>query len=233
MKSTTRRQPWLRQNIRAVLSRVIDLTCVLAIVFSLSVVYKARESTAGIARAAPAVREPRWAEAVSVASFASNALADDTLVIISDYQCEGCRRLHAMLSEVLLDDIKVSVGIVHYPLSYHTFARPAAIAALCGTSVGAFASVHAGLMDSVHAVDQGVLTFLSPLVPDQVRSHFLRCLADGSMLERLVESERVAEAVGLTGTPTLFLSGWRVRLPDNPKTLRTWLARAHAGAAPY
>ncbi len=216
------------------LRAIVDLACLVSIVASLWFVSRSNRSSTVAAREEPAKREDHWGEALAVANFTPGDRTEDSLVIISDYQCEGCRRLHSRLTEWLArEDVPATVGIIHYPLAYHPHAKAAAHAALCGESIGAFKRVHEALMDSAESVDRGMLTFLAPLIPESARPDFLNCLQSGGMMPALERHIRLADAVGVVGTPTLLVNGWRVSLPNSPADLHEWLRLTRAGRSPY
>lgn len=214
--------------------RLIDFLCLVCIFVSLWVVSKSQRRASGTTRHEPSVREPRWSEVVAAASLSAVMQAADTLVMFSDYQCDGCRQLHAKLREWRMrETLGIAVGVVHYPLAYHPFAAASARAALCANSVGEFDRAHTGLMDSATSVDQGKLEFLAALLPESVRRDFVKCVSDNRMQAELERHVTVSEAIGLTGTPTVLVNGWRVKLPDGPSTLREWVLRTREGKSPY
>lgn len=219
---------------RVRLRSIVDLACLVSIVASLWIVSRPHRSSTLARRNEPALREDNWVEAVAIANFSPTGRTSDTVVVISDYQCGGCRLLHTKLTEwVAREGVTVAVGTVHYPLAYHPHAKAAALAALCAESLGAYKSVHEALMDSTESVDQGRLMFLRPLVPRRVRPDFVNCIRGGAMEPALERHVKVADAVGVEGTPTLLVNGWRVKLPNGPPDLVEWARRTRSGRSPY
>ena len=218
-------------RLRYLARRAIDAACAAAIVASVWLIWTGR-SRGGV-EARHAVREPGWRDAVRIASFASNG-AKDTLLIFSDYQCPGCRTLHRRLDTWMRQEGRaLSVGILHFPLSYHPQAAKAAMAAECGAVVGSFAIVHNALMDSASRVDGGDLSFLQHLLPPGARDGYSACVRESAPNPRVIAGLRVGESIAIDGTPTVFLNGWRVDPPTSQSVLNKWLDKSHAGLPTY
>jgi predicted DsbA family dithiol-disulfide isomerase len=140
------------------------------------------------------------------------------IVQFADLQCPFCARFEQTVLTVGLDEFEspVSVTFVHLPLSIHRFAMPAAHAAECASDQNRFSEyVHAiyAKQDSLglrtwwdYALDAGV--------PDSTR--FERCVR-GELPKRIREGTAWAEDLGIQGTPTVLIEGWR--LPVAPRTV--------------
>jgi thiol-disulfide isomerase/thioredoxin len=61
------------------------------------------------------------------------------IVIFSDFECPSCAMFHPVLTQLLQKYPEtVSTHYIHYPLSYHKFALPAARASNCAAEEGRF-----------------------------------------------------------------------------------------------
>jgi len=66
-----------------------------------------------------------------------------TVVEFSDFQCPYCGNVQATLASVLPDyGTDVRVAFKNYPLSFHPYARPTAVAAECAHAQGRFWQFH-------------------------------------------------------------------------------------------
>ena len=142
--------------------------------------------------------------------FASYGPADApvTIVEFSDFECPYCAQLLRALEEVK-EQYADTVRIVyrHYPLTgLHPHAWKAAEAALCAGEQGQFWPFHDLMFE-----EQGVLG-----VPDLKakavrigldRHEFDRCLDSGRHYETVLADVRAGDAVGVSGTPALFVNG--------------------------
>lgn len=121
----------------------------------------------------------------------------------TDYECPFCRSMHRVVEAV-----RISVGAIVVPLhvpraEIHAFAENAAKAAICSEEQGVLVSMHAYLNTSrdwmVSHVDWGAVA-LAGSVPDTTA--FRDCLQSSRPKERLVRDRRLADALGVGGTPT-------------------------------
>jgi len=65
----------------------------------------------------------------------------ETIFEFSDYQCPFCRTSAPLLDQATRRG-DLNVVIIHFPLSGHLQARPAALAAICAGDQGAFGGVN-------------------------------------------------------------------------------------------
>jgi protein-disulfide isomerase len=136
-----------------------------------------------------------------------SADAPVTVVEFSDFECGFCGRMVKTL-----DDIKNNFGdevrIVfrQFPLDMHANARKAAEAALCANDQGKFWPMHDMLFK-----EQSQLSVVN--LKDKAsrlgldRESFDGCLDSGRYAEKVQEDLRAGAAVGVTGTPALFVNG--------------------------
>ncbi|MCX6744124.1 MAG: thioredoxin domain-containing protein [Candidatus Parcubacteria bacterium] len=61
-----------------------------------------------------------------------------TIVEFSDFECPYCGRYKATIDQVLKDYTDVTVIFKHFPLSFHQFAKQAAVASECANEQGKF-----------------------------------------------------------------------------------------------
>lgn len=131
-----------------------------------------------------------------------------TIVEFSDFECPYCARLLPTLQRVKHQYAgKVRVVYRHYPLTgIHPNAWKAAEAALCAGEQGRFWDLH----DLMFA-EQGALT-----VPDvkekatrlQLDAEaFNQCLDSGRHHGAVLADVRAGDAVGVSGTPAMFVNG--------------------------
>jgi protein-disulfide isomerase len=141
-----------------------------------------------------------------------SADASVAIVEFSDFQCPYCRRHHVNTSPGLVDKYVQSGSVkyvfVDFPLSFHSDAESAAVAAACADKQGAFWKMHDLLFASQAALGtQTYRKLAADLNLDD--AEFARCLEDPAMTARVNKHVALGESVGVSGTPA-FLIG-RVR----------------------
>ncbi|MFC5598375.1 DsbA family protein [Deinococcus cellulosilyticus] len=149
--------------------------------------------------------------------------------ILSDYQCPYCQRL----ATTVLSSWKKQAGSLgikiehhHFPLSYHQNAFPAAEAAECANAQGKF-------WEFTDAAFQDWNWTKKP-VPDALKDFsrmagklkldtkkFDRCLATHQFKDRVNEGLKTGQAARLTGTPSVYVGGFKVVDYNNWKEMMT------------
>lgn len=166
-------------------------------------------------RAAPAA-EPAKAVSMDLRDSKFPVLGDSSaavaIVEFSDFECPYCRRHQRStvpsLREKYVNSGKVKYLFADFPLSFHSHAEPAAIAAACANRQGAFWKMHDMLFEDQGALDeQAFLKFASNLHLND--GEFKLCLKDPKVAAQVRANAQLGESVGVQGTPA-FLIG-RVR----------------------
>ena len=130
-----------------------------------------------------------------------------TVIAFSDYQCPYCRDLSHTLGQ-LLQRYPEQVRVVyrHFPL--HADSEALAQGALCAADQGQFAAYHQALF-ARNARAQDVQPIAESLKLDLPA--FNACVSAGTHRDRIAADRREGERLGITGTPTLFVAGQRLR----------------------
>jgi protein-disulfide isomerase len=138
-----------------------------------------------------------------------DALAKDhyLLVEFGDYECPPCRSTHTKLQEFVSSHSNVRLIFRQFPLTdIHPYAHQAALFAEAAREQGHFWEMHDFLFLHAGRVSEDDLShFLQNRKIDQVR--FQKSLATARI--RVQRDIKLAEEIGVTGTPTLIL-----RSPD-------------------
>ena len=129
------------------------------------------------------------------------------LVVFSDFQCQFCRELSAVLKRIRADfPDDVMLAYRYFPVESHPRAVPAAIAAECAAEQGAFWEYHDRLYaDGGDMSDARLVAIAEALKLDQGR--FSECRNSDHAREAVEMSRSNAIKSGLEGAPALFLNG--------------------------
>jgi protein-disulfide isomerase len=171
-----------------------------------------------------------------------NPNATITLTEFSDYQCPFCVKAHNELVEKIKEDPelknKVKIVFKHFPLSFHKNARPASKAALAAGEQGP---------DCFQQMTKVLFSKQKELGADITQEEFkkwaseVKCEQNGKVAnldiakfandlskndqkyEKIIQAEMDlgANKVGVRGTPTYYVSGWKLsqRSVDGVKQL--------------
>lgn len=149
------------------------------------------------------------------------------LVEFSDFQCPACAAHASKMQELVAAHPEMKLVYRHYPLSYHQYARQAALAAEAAGRQNKFWEMHDllfqnqktwGESSSVTQVFEGYAQQLGLDV-----EQFKADMADQALLEKINRDIADGNKANINGTPTFLLNGQRVNIFD-PKFEEVLLA---------
>ena len=131
------------------------------------------------------------------------------LVVFSDFECPYCKKLAKGLDEALaVLGTRGKLVYKAYPLDRHKNARRAALAALAAGEQGKFWEMHDQLFESMEKHEDADLErYAGDLGLDVVR--FKQDMSSPALAARIDADIAEGKAVGVDGTPTLFVNGRR------------------------
>lgn len=130
-----------------------------------------------------------------------------TVVEFSDFECPFCSRAVAGVEAILKaypDDVRVV--FMHYPLSMHKNAMPAAVASQCANVQGKFWPFH----DAVFASQKELTTdkFVAHAKATGIDvDKFKACLDDPKTRKFVTSDMEQGNKAGVQGTPAFFING--------------------------
>lgn len=131
-----------------------------------------------------------------------------TIVMFGDFECQHCRAVTSTIDEVLArhgDDVRLVFR--HLPLeNVHTWARPAAKAALAAAEQDKFWAMHDALFERGNRLDADTIESAAREAGlDMVR--YATDLASADIDRRLQRDVDTAAKFGIRGTPAFFVNG--------------------------
>jgi protein-disulfide isomerase len=138
-----------------------------------------------------------------------------TVVVFSDFQCAYCKRLSVLLATepLVRSTDKVRLIFRHMPATQHDWAERAAEAAACAQvqSDAAFWSLHDALFAHQSEItaknfDAELGTLISRIARLDLGG-FQQCMDRRMSFGIVARDRRLAGALGVKGTPTLFING--------------------------
>jgi len=137
-----------------------------------------------------------------------------TIVEYSDFQCPFCKRGYDTIEQQVLKQYegKVKFYFKNFPLSFHPWAQPAAIAAECAKEQKAAAYwtlyhkyfENQGAVNPTNVKDKGV-EFLKDSGIDMAKWN--DCYDNKKTLDKVNAQMAEGQALGVTGTPAFFVNG--------------------------
>ena len=130
-----------------------------------------------------------------------------TIVEFSDFQCPYCARATEPVEKILAAFPKdVVVYFMHYPLSFHEQAMPAAIAARCAQKQGKFWPMHDRVFaDQSKLSGEDLAAHAKALELDAEK--FDACTKDPATAAFVKADMEQGEKAGVGGTPSFYING--------------------------
>jgi len=198
-----------------------------------------REWFSDQSRSAERPREPKyypeWRNWLAAGILTGPEAAPVLLTEFGDLECSACKYFHERSLTPVRDGYgnRISMHFMHFPLPMHRFATAAAEAAECAHEFGRFEEFVAAVFE--HQDDIGRAPWLSYAAAAGVAdtTAYSACLVRPSTSARVAAAARIAQQLELTGTPTVFLNGWRFPRPPSEAELAEAVERVLAGDAPF
>ena len=163
-----------------------------------------------------------------VASENAAGKGDEPVVVrvFSDFECPFCQSLE---NRLLLDFRKklpdgVRFEFHHFPLeSSHKNARSSAEASECAAEQGQFWAYHDALFTDRRWVTTRIPSTIYYQLADTLKLNmpqFRDCVQSKKYAAKITNAIARAGRLGLTGTPTVFVNGFKVPSPDAAKLAR-------------
>jgi protein-disulfide isomerase len=149
-----------------------------------------------------------------------------TLVLFSDFECPFCKRIEPTLAALeAAYPGKIRVAWKNFPLPFHAAARPAARLALQAHQAGKFWAMHDKLLASQSTLDGESLDAYA-------RELGVASPREDAALEAKLEADvKQGTALGVSGTPTLFINGRKVAGAFPLETFRAMVEQELAKSA--
>lgn len=191
------------------------------------------------AAAAPAASptDPLVAKADS-ARIRGNPSAKVWMILASDFQCPYCKMWHDSADMVIrreyIDNGKVRLAFVNYPIGSHQNAIPAAEYAMCAAAQNKFWEMHDELFGAQEK--WATLANAAPLFDELAGktganvADIRACVASHKMLPLIKADHEKATRAGVGATPSFFIGNQLLEGVQMPSDLRKVLDAALANA---
>ena len=175
-----------------------------------------------------------WEDMLRSGIGVGNLNAPVKILEFGDFECPACRSYERTIHRVAArfrDD--VAVVFVHFPLQQHHFARPAARAAECANDQGRFVELHDLMYSKQDSL--GLKSWASFAREAGVRdsARFARCVSDTSRVLRIEAGLALGSKIGIRGTPTIVINGWRFPTTPSESTLTNTVSALIEGRQPF
>jgi len=155
------------------------------------------------------------------------------VVEFADFECPYCARFEETVRTIRARyPDEVAFTFVHFPLTMHSFAEPAARAAECADLQGGFEVVRTVLFQKQQAFGSVRWTDLAKQAGISDPAQFDECMADTRPVERIEQGRRLRDSLGVRGTPTIIVNGWKLPMPPSSEDLDKMVKNVLKGGSP-
>lgn len=133
-----------------------------------------------------------------------------TIVEVSDFECPYCARALPVVDQIMESyPDQVRIAFRHFPLPFHSYARPAALAAMAAHNQGKFWEMRTRIFQNRQAMtDEDLRRYALDLELDLEK--FDRDRGDPSLKEQLEADIAAMRKIGGRGVPAFFINGRHV-----------------------
>lgn len=173
------------------------------------------------------INDSLWSKARHLSRAAGEESEGPLVIVADDFECPACKEFHRRLRDLQAAHPRsFQLRIIHFPLSYHRFALPAARLSECVSSDVEFGR----LVDELYAAQDslGLLEWEVLLRRAAVGrvAEVAECSAlpdDAPQFTRLREGRQLADRIGVSATPTVMVDGAKLSRPPSDAELRELL----------
>lgn len=174
-----------------------------------------------------------WEDALAVGIRSGSADAPVQIVEFADFQCPYCARFEVTVQAVLERyPEQVAFTFAPFPLPYHEYAENAQRVAECAYSEGRFDEMRSLLFSKQQAFGSVVWTDLAMQVGIEDVSRFDTCVSATEPLARIKKSRLIADNLGVRGTPTIIVNGWKLPMAPSSEHVDKMVTNVVEGRSP-
>lgn len=130
------------------------------------------------------------------------------MIEFSDYQCPYCmrysRQVFPTIKERYVDTGELQYIVRNFPLSFHSKAKGAGVAASCAANQSKFWEMNEGLINNARKLGNELYLKLSADIGLNQKT-FQECLSDPKSLQHVNNDIDYGASIGVNGTPRFFI----------------------------
>ena len=175
-----------------------------------------------------------WAKSLQVGRSMGRTDAPITIVEFSDFECTFCKQFHSTMNSLKQRyPATIHHAFVHFPLDGHRNALRAAKSAECAAQVGALESAIALLFQHQDSLGNLEWPWFIEGLQSENRMAVQTCMSDTARMAILDEGMELGRQMGVRGTPTVILNGWRYPGMPSDSELTRAVSDLLSGKPPY
>jgi len=175
-----------------------------------------------------------WRSMLPTAHMVGDQQAPITIIEFTDLQCPFCRRFNSALASARVKyPNKIATAFVHFPLNGHGQAEAAARAVECAAASGRFGEAVDFVFEKQDSLGKQPWTWFAAGAGVRDTLSFVHCMADSGVRRNVQAGLTLGKKIGVTGTPTVLLNGWRYSGTPSDTELVRAVGDLLSGKRPY
>jgi protein-disulfide isomerase len=155
------------------------------------------------------------------------------LLEFADFECPFCATMHKDLKTLRERyPTQVALTYVHFPLSMHRFAEPAARVVECAGEQGRFEAMYDHLFDEQDSFGLKPWSEYATEASVSDSATFEACIKSTDPIPRVAEGKALGNQLDVQGTPTVVINGWKLGRPPTLDELAHMVKAILAGKSP-
>jgi protein-disulfide isomerase len=187
------------------------------------------------ARPANPTTVANWGEVLAHGTRMGPTSTPVTIVEFADLECPFCRMFYQDVYQSIDKRFPGQVALVHvdFPITGHRFARPAARAATCAKDLGIFKPFIERVYERQDSL--GLKSWVQYGIDAGVKdtAAFNRCATSTAAMPFFDSAAAFGRRIGVRGTPTVMINGWRFPAAPDESTLSVAIRRILSGSDPF
>lgn len=165
----------------------------------------------------PVTYVEEWRDALIAGLRIGDSDAPIQVIEFADFQCPYCAKYETTVNAVRDKySNQIAFTFVHLPIFYHEFAEPAARAAECAYAQNKFDEMRSLLFEEQADFGSVSWTSLAEGVAIPNLDKFNNCMSEDTQpLERIAQGIDLSKRMGIRGTPTIIVNGWKWPRPPS------------------
>jgi protein-disulfide isomerase len=175
-----------------------------------------------------------WKEFLPAGRLDGRPEAPITVIEFTDLECPFCRRFNQALHTARTKfPGQISVLTIHFPIPAHKYAETAAHAVECGAEAGRSFETRDFIFESQDSLGRKPWVWFAQGAGVQDTARFSRCMSDSTQRRLVTAGVAAGKRIGVIGTPTIILNGWRYGSPPADTEFVRAIADLLAHRKPY
>jgi protein-disulfide isomerase len=174
-----------------------------------------------------------WKASLGEGRRSGSAAAPVQIVEFADFECPFCATFHQTLKVVRArHPDAIAVSFIHFPLTIHRFAEPAARAGECAAKQGRFEAMQDRLFEGQREFGLKPWSEFATAAGVTDLTAFESCSRREETRAPIAAGRELGRRLDVRATPTVIINGWKLGAPPSEEQLDKMVMKILDGESP-